>query len=280
MWSIQPPLERVDTAFDLCTSGNQTDLVRRLMAGKTDILSAAGRFLEAVKAGACWRLTGDDFRVSGVTGGEMRHVYEYYFVRGGARCLYDGIMAQSILRRCPLCECGHVATLDHFLPKGVFSALAIDPLNLVPACRDCNAILSSDLADSPETEHIHPYFWHDEDNWLTGSVIQTDAPFVEFRVKCPEEWPTTKTKRVEAHFARLELGRRLAVASASAVQEVICSLSPLMRIGEPELIRSHLVDAAESTAKGFGENYWRTVMLRTLADDEWFWLSGVWGQAS
>lgn len=277
MWSISPPTDRISSAFALCTSGNQTDLIQRLIASRAKILSASARFVQAVEVGESWRLTAADFTVTGVTGKEMARVYDYYFVQGGARCLYNRIMSQSVLGRCPLCECGNVSTLDHFLPKSVFPALAIDPLNLIPACRDCNHTMQADLATSPDTEHIHPYFWKDEGSWLKGSIVQSDAPFVRFYVQAPPDWTPTRVKRVESHFARLALGRKLAVASASAVREVTLSLAPLIAIGDSELVHSHLVEVAESTAEGFGENYWRTVVLRTLADEEWFWSNRIWG---
>ena len=42
------------------------------------------------------------------------------------------------MEKCPFCGIGTVSTLDHYLPKSKYPALAITPKNMIPACRDCN----------------------------------------------------------------------------------------------------------------------------------------------
>lgn len=54
-----------------------------------------------------------------------------------AKLYYDAICSTS--NKCPFCEFGQVATLDHYLPKLKFPIFSILPYNLVPCCRDCNS---------------------------------------------------------------------------------------------------------------------------------------------
>lgn len=276
MWSTSPPAMTVRDTISACSGGDQTDLVKRLLAAEEEISGKSLGFQDAAKSGACWTLQGDDFQVTGVSPREMVKVYTYNLVRGSGRPLYDEIMSRAALQRCPLCDHGLPSTLDHFLPKSEFSALAIDPWNLVPVCKDCNYSLLADKAKSAETEHIHPFVWVDGEGWLAGSVAHLDPPFVEFRVSCPESWPQHQEDRVRNHFERLKLASRYAAISATGVQEVTQGLRSLLTLGSPNSVEDHLAEQADGLADRFGNNYWRTVMLRALAEDPWYWREWVW----
>src|SRR6185369_14124832 len=85
--------------------------------------------------------------------------------------IYDRIMTAA--RACPYCGHGTLFTLDHYLPKGIshFPELSIAPLNLIPACRDCNSNKHVHVPTREEEQYIHPYFEDvDGHNWLAAST--------------------------------------------------------------------------------------------------------------
>jgi 5-methylcytosine-specific restriction endonuclease McrA len=109
---------------------------------------------------------------------EMASLYDRRFARKGSagRPIYDAIFAAA--PRCPLCGHGTVSTLDHHLPKAHYPALAVAPLNLVPACADCNKnkIDITPMAGADGT--IHPYFDDIEDDlWLVAEVLVESGSF-------------------------------------------------------------------------------------------------------
>src|SRR5262245_19880217 len=71
---------------------------------------------------------------------EMVAVYDNRLVKKTApgRRIYDKIFTSAPNDKCPLCGHRNVKTLDHYLPKALFPALTVTPINLIPACSDCN----------------------------------------------------------------------------------------------------------------------------------------------
>ena len=78
----------------------------------------------------------------------MVRVYDGRMAAQGSpgRTIYDAIKLASPNGLCPLCGQRVVATLDHYLPKSRYAALAVNPANLIPACSDCNKA-KSDAVD-------------------------------------------------------------------------------------------------------------------------------------
>ncbi|TGA97710.1 hypothetical protein E4665_11460 [Sporolactobacillus shoreae] len=54
------------------------------------------------------------------------------------RPYYDLFLSLPPNEKCPYCGQKKVSTLDHFLPKSVYTPLIVTPTNLVPSCKDCN----------------------------------------------------------------------------------------------------------------------------------------------
>ncbi|QIY93056.2 HNH endonuclease [Streptomyces sp. S1D4-11] len=154
--------------------GTQNLQRRSLLQGAGDSVEAAGeRFRQAAREGALHDLDASRFTVPGISASDaVRWAYENGMVstRDG-RAVYDKIMAAPADETCPLCGHGSVRTLDHFLPKRMFPALCVDPLNLVPACADCNHAKGDGLPSTAGTTPLHPYLDRiDHDPWLDAKV--------------------------------------------------------------------------------------------------------------
>ncbi|MFT3832540.1 MAG: HNH endonuclease signature motif containing protein [Micropruina sp.] len=206
----------------------------------------------------------------------MKKAYDNRLVAGRGRHLYDKILVAALRRQCPYCEYGMVSTLDHFLPKSAFGALALEPWNLVPACKDCNHSLGAGSADDASTELIHPFVWADQETWLAASIMDGDEAVAEYRVEKPLAWSDETFSRVQSHFSRLKLKTRYAEISAGAIHEITHSLQHLRAVGQPEVIGVHLAELADAQRLARGPNHWRTALLAALAVDEWYWRSWIW----
>ncbi|WP_053161421.1 HNH endonuclease [Streptomyces caatingaensis] len=66
-----------------------------------------------------------------------------------------GLFANEL---CPLCGISKVTTIDHQLLKGRYPLLAVVPVNLVPACRDCNTGKGEEAPATAEDQPLHPYY--------------------------------------------------------------------------------------------------------------------------
>lgn len=147
----------------------------------------------------------------------MLDIYESKFVKGTGRPYYDKYMSLPTNGKCPFCGIGTVSTLDHYLPKSKYPALAITPKNMIPACRDCN--LGKKRTFSPqnsEEEPLHPYFDDvEQDIWLSVRFEVAGKELVPtYFVRKPVAWNDLLFRRVENHMVLYNLYTSYAVHAA------------------------------------------------------------------
>lgn len=142
-------------------------------------------------------------KIKGLDYEDFKKIYEDRFVpeKYGGRIYYNKIMQTAKYGKCPYCGIRPVSTLDHVFPKKNYSVLSVEPLNLVPSCKDCNTgkLTSYHLTDPT----VHPYF--DDTNtdiWLYCTIINNE--FI-FSVKKPNNFDKKLFKRIERTFIDMKL---------------------------------------------------------------------------
>ncbi|MDX2291812.1 MULTISPECIES: HNH endonuclease [Streptomyces] len=273
MWPLNPPALTARDSYDACVR-NTKDEERRnrlLMAG--DSVEAAGdRYRQAAQQGILHELDSREFTVPGLTPDELvRWVYENGMVgsRDG-RALYEQIRGAAPDQRCPLCGHGVVKTLDHFLPKRMFPALCVDPLNLVPACTDCNHIKGEHAPTGAETTLLHPYLDRiDEDSWLDAQVVHNSPSWVAFFVSPPPDWAEVLVERTRYHFTLFTLAEVFALQANRTVSNIRYTLTAMLAAGGSAMVRDYLASEAETRLVD-RPNGWEGVTYRALAHDDAF----------
>lgn len=81
---------------------------------------------------------------------------------------------QTYNNLCPYCTLNEANTTEHILPKEQFPEYAIDTLNLIPACSNCNSIKGEQVVDS-NGERITINFYKD-------ALPQEQYLFVDFHL--------------------------------------------------------------------------------------------------
>lgn len=203
---------------------------------------------------------------------EMEKVYTNRMAKADTpgRPIYDALLAAPAYGRCPLCNQRTVSTLDHQLPKTTHSALVVTPLNLVPACKDCNTTKLDKLPASAAEVTLHPYFDNVETvSWLKARVHHTAPAAVEFFVEAPTTWDSVLADRVRNHFRLFKLGALYASHAAEELASQQLSLSQLHVTNGVLGVQEHLHDQA-ATRRAFQLNSWQTACYAALAEDEWF----------
>lgn len=219
----------------------------------------------------CGRLAQADFQPPDVTAREMSWLYENKMVGKTApgRPVYDAIRTASPQGRCPLCGHRDVTTVDHYLPKSAYAALAVNPANLVPACGECNRMKSSAVLD-----FLHPYYDNiDRDRWLWATVLETSPPTVQFAVQSPESWPSGLTDRVHRHFTAFGLGLLYSMQAARLISGIQARLDLLLSEMGSAAVRDHLRQDEESWLQ-VGLNSWQAACYGALAASDWFCAGG------
>jgi hypothetical protein len=160
------------------------------------------------------------------------------------------------------------------LPKALFPALAVNPLNLVPACAVCNHTKRKARPTRAEEQTFHPYF---DDfgpgQWLHAEVFHGAPTGLVYRVVAPATWSALSRDRAEHHFQAFELASLYASYSAEELLDIRQLLLDLGRSGGPDEVRRHLGGEAVSR-RAADLNSWRAAMYEALITDAWFWEGG------
>ncbi len=206
-----------------------------------------------------------------VTNAEMKRVYNGTFVRSvSTRDIYGALKSAPENDICPLCSQRAVSQLDHYLPKSRHSSLVVTPVNLVPACGECNKVKLDLQVTQAEDQTFHPYFEDADDaRWLYARVEQSNGGALVFFAQPPNEWSNIKKQRIAVHFKTYKLANLYASHSAVELKDMQFGLRQMKLRNSPQEISNHLRKVAESRAAAH-DNSWRRAAYEALADSVWF----------
>ncbi|MBB5143712.1 HNH endonuclease [Desulfovibrio intestinalis] len=184
--------------------------------------------------------------VGTLTKNECEKLYTHYFAKNNkpARIVYDTLLAAAA-GKCPYCcGIGNPSNLDHYLPKTHYPQFSILPLNLVPACRDCNmGSKANSYAMTRGAQVFHPYFDDDcytTEQWLFAQYIagkDSNPSVIDYNVIPPAHWNRDQKQRVEMHFKTFNLRLRFSRVASSCLNDYLSQIKRLY---------SHIGDFEES----------------------------------
>jgi hypothetical protein len=271
--SLDRPTELPLEVFDLCTSRiRNTQLKGRFRSIRADVDAAAQAFLAAGLDSTFFSIPDQDGIRGIISADEMTALYDYRMARKGAsgRDAYDRLIAAAPMQRCPLCAQRLVTTLDHYLPKAHYSALAVVPFNLVPACSDCNKVKLNARFLTAEEQTLHPYFdVTGNDIWLHAQAVHELPTAFRFFVEDSPTWSEGFSARVRHHFKTFRLGALYATHAAEELLNIRHGLERLHQRGGADAVASRLLEEAESRSAA-RVNSWQSATYRAMAVDLWF----------
>lgn len=214
--------------------------------------------------------------VGSVRGDELRALYTDRLVplRGPGRAIYDALVSATPNGKCPLCGHRQAVTLDHFLPKSRYAALAVAPLNLVPCCTECNHA-KRDIAPTRDDEvTLHPYFDAvDGERWLYAEVVEIPPTTVRFLVQPPSHWNSQLSARVRYHFKVLDLPKLYRLQAAEELLNRRFGLEKVLRNGGWREV-SRLLSLEADSRERVRRNSWQTALYSAWSQSEWFCQGG------
>lgn len=277
MRHIPLPKDEHSEAFDACIS-NLTDqrIVRNLTNAKEHVLEAGDNFVEKIKAGKLSSISPSPY-INGVNMKEsMVKLYKDKLAKKGqpGRKFYDRWRAIAPNNRCPLCSVQRVYTLDHYLSKADFPIYSIFPLNLIPACRDCNTEKLSHIATNYAEETLHPYFDNiDLNRWLYCRINETTPATFSFYVVAAPDWNSDMIHRVNKHMEVFNLHELFTDHAGEELSNIFLRLNNLFNIGGAEAVRIHLGECLTG-CENANINSWRSAVYRAMYDSKWFHTNG------
>lgn len=274
MRKLPLPTVRVRSVFALCTS-TVVDPIRksRLEAIGPDLEVSETEYERLARLGELYRFLPSE-AVGDVSRAEMEWVYTNKLSRRAddARTIYDQLTASTL--RCPFCGQRDASTLDHYLAKTVHAHFTVTPMNLVPACKDCNKAKGNRNARTPSEQVLHPYFDDiDAAEWLTATLASPTPLSVSFAPSPPDTWTPELVARITKHFEVFRINTLYSVNATNEMTGIRQYLADLAASGGPLAVQSYLHDMSMSRAAA-GRNSWQAALYRAMASTEWFWQGG------
>jgi hypothetical protein len=165
-------------------------------------------------------------------------------------------------------------TLDHALPRAHWPEFAVLPDNLVPACADCNYRKGERVLDADgQALFIHPYRDRVDEIQFLDATIDTSSGFVvvQYFIRAATGVSPPLIARLRRHFKALGLDELYRLKANPEALEKTMLVSELHEAGVAiEEISRTLEAQARRTAEVLGNNHWRTVLHRGLAQSEHF----------
>lgn len=273
MIKLDRPILDAEDVFSACISRiRDQGLKQRMTDVANDIVDASEEFDDAAAHNRLHQIVRQAMVGGLVTKAEMEAVYTNRMAKKGApgRDAYDMLFTSAPQGKCPLCGHRTVSTLDHHLPKAHYPALAVAPLNLVPACGDCNKAKLASLPATASEETLHPYF--DDitgDRWLYAEVVEEDPAALRFFVDASAHWGAVLAARVDLHFRTLGLARLYASEAADELLNIRHQLQIIHAAGGAAMVRAEMEERRQSSS-AVRVNGWRTITFEAFAESEWF----------
>ncbi len=277
MKRLNPPPFDATHAVQVCASGiTIEERAQALLEALPEIQATELEYCMRAASGQIYRIEESDEVTPRINAELMGVIYKSHFARAGSpsRQLYEQIKMAPEHGICPLCGQRVVATVDHYLPQTRFPKLNLTPVNLLPACSDCNKRKLAGVPQSAEEQTLHPYFDNlGDDRWLIVGVQASSPPTISFHIRPLAYWGEVLTARVLHHFDVMGLGELYAAQAASELADISYSLEEVGNAAGSGGVRDHLnVQFRSRCARD--TNSWKTALYEGLRDSDWFCVEG------
>jgi hypothetical protein len=277
MWTVRLPQLDPGQTFETCIGGMRDAELQQRLQSATPLITQASVDYEVAANSNLFHTIPPGNEVGSVSAKEMSKLYDSRMVptRSPGRVAYDLLLSAPRHGICPLCGVRTVSTLDHYLPKARYPAYAVNPLNLVAACQDCNKAKLNKIPATSSEETLHPYFDNiDNERWLMAEVVNTAPAVLRFFVQGPTTWSPILASRVQYQFEMLRHSKSYPLHAASELASIRTGLMKLLAAGGQVAVSKQLTERAQS-CKADRLNSWRTATYEALAASDWFCSGGL-----
>lgn len=269
MRKMDKPTFSTEDVFNSCISNKRGNIDKYKRALPT-IVDYAKTYDEKMVSKEVYLFKPHDTVTDEVGKKEMIDLYKNKLACQGqpARAYYDRIIMSAPNGICPVCGIGTAATLDHYLAKSLYPALAVSPENLVPSCRDCNTLKGNEDFLNYEDMTLHPYYDDFEDKeWLEARIDSISPMLITYYVSDSIKEQEIRA-RLEHHLNVFELYEKYAMQAVEHISSSIKYIENIYRIAGKDKLQRNFALQYESSCEN-EKNSWRTALLRALKDFDW-----------
>jgi len=182
---------------------------------------------------------------------------------------------RTYLRKCPYCTLSRANTTEHVLPKDDYPEYAINALNLLPCCSDCNSIKGEQVRDEDGKPVIINFYYHKLPNvqYLFVRLFEDRNGYVDFKYyldNSNHEVEVSMFRLIQNHFTTLGLLEKFEEGAISNYTEIENELkNSTSKYGVEKCLKDLRKNALED-AKEYGTNHWKVVLKLALAESDWY----------
>lgn len=276
MIKIEKPDFEVKEVFTTCIK-TVNDLIHKSnLSNCTDrIIVAEAIFNDKFKKNEIYTIPQNSIILDPIRSEDMKTVYNYRLVQiEDGRYYYDKLISKAPFGLCPICSIRIADTLDHFLPKSKYPIYSVTPLNLSPACTNCNKDKKVDYPTSSNNQLLSPYYDDIEsESWLSAKIIKTSPLSFRYFVSPSKNWDVILKERVVNHFDCYKLNLLYSSHACQELRGITKTIKRKRNISLDE-VKNYLMEAYEDRLD-LGLNSWQAVFYQTLVNDDWFCTEGI-----
>lgn len=271
MRHIEKPDYSVSDIVNCCADSmqktrEQLPLIEAYKAAIPELEQYDIEYKRAMEMGEVYKLTPHSSVTPDIGKAQMEALYSKQFVNNKEpRALYyDRIMAGASNHICPYCAERDVSTLDHFLPKAYFPKLAVNAINLIPSCIDCNKEKLSTIFSKAEDVPLHPYYDNVQNTaWLFATFKSNNICSIVFYVK--HDNPLME-KRLQIHMKYYKLTQLYQIKVAEECRAYQMMWNNILQRGGGKNVLVELLKCSYDSTYRNEINSWRTALYRAMVE--------------
>lgn len=191
------------------------------------------------------------------------------------RAWIDNHNKRTYLRKCPYCTLNRANTTEHILPKDVYPEYAIDALNLLPCCSECNSAKGVKVKDDNGNHLIINFYYNKlpEVQYLYVRLLEDEKGFIDFEYYLDNpvhQVDEPMFQLIQSHFEKLGLIEKYEEEAIANYVEIENSLKTSVSESGVKKCLEDLRSNTLEDAKEYGRNHWKVILKLALADSEWY----------
>ena len=188
------------------------------------------------------------------------------------QAIRDEILSFARSDKCPYCNVTTVDSLDHVLPTSVYPEFSVLAQNLVPACTRCNRKKGQACFKASGENLIHPYFVQMPCDPILFArvVVETETVTWKYYLQQNGSVDDESFEQINNLFVLLDLANLYHRSSVDEILDKLGSIDVVYNAHGAAGVQEYLKRDADSVRDNQGENYWKTVILRALAESSAF----------
>lgn len=184
---------------------------------------------------------------------------------------------QTYNNLCPNCTLSEANTTEHILPKNKYPEYAVDTLNLIPACSNCNSLKGENVIDATSNQKYAI-------NFYTDILPQEQYLYVDFVVVENNIRPTYRLDNsnrkiasnifslITRHFKKFDLLNRFNIKAVQEISELrnLYLVESFANDTEYDIFTSKQIKKINMDRPLLGFNHWKVILYYSAATSEVF----------